>query len=60
LVSAQLAYSLSKRTVVYGQIGHINNDKLSTVSVSSGGSGSSNPAAGGSQNGLSAGIRHFF
>jgi predicted porin len=60
LMSAQLAYSLSKRTVVYGQIGHINNDKLSTVSVSSGGSGSSNPAAGGAQNGLSAGIRHFF
>lgn len=60
LMSAQLAYSLSKRTVVYGQIGHINNGKLSTVSVSSGGSGSSNPAAGGAQNGLSAGIRHFF
>ncbi len=61
LLSAQLVYNLSKRTAVYTQVGYIRNDKLQNFSVSGGGaSGSSNPAAGGSQNGLSAGIRHFF
>ena len=59
LLAARLVYSLSKRTAVYTQIGHIRNDRLSAVSVSGGAAGS-NPAAGASQNGLNVGIRHAF
>jgi len=59
LLAARLVYSLSKRTAVYTQIGHIRNDRLSAVSVSGGAAGS-NPAAGGSQNGVNVGIRHAF
>ncbi len=59
LLSARLVYALSKRTAVYTQVGHISNDSLAAVSVSGGATGS-NPAAGGSQNGLSVGLRHSF
>lgn len=59
LLAARLVYSLSKRTAVYTQVGHIRNDRLSAVSVSGGAAGS-NPAAGGSQNGVNVGIRHAF
>jgi predicted porin len=59
LLSARLVYALSKRTAVYTQVGHISNDKLAAVSVSGGATGSA-PAAGGSQNGVSFGIRHAF
>lgn len=59
LLAARLVYSLSKRTAVYGQVGHIRNDRLSAVSVSGGAAGS-NPAAGASQNGVNVGIRHAF
>lgn len=59
LLSARLVYALSKRTAVYTQVGHISNDKLAAVSVSGGAAGS-NPAAGGSQNGIGVGIRHAF
>ena len=59
LLAARLVYALSKRTAVYGQVGHISNDKLAAVSVSGGAAGS-NPVAGGSQNGISFGIRHAF
>jgi predicted porin len=59
LLSARLVYALSKRTAVYTQVGHISNDALAAVSVSGGATGS-NPAAGGSQNGIGFGIRHAF
>ena len=59
MLAARLVYSLSKRTAVYTQIGHIRNDRLSAVSVSGGAAGS-NPAAGASQNGMNVGIRHSF
>jgi len=59
LLAARLAYSLSKRTALYAQVGHIRNDRLSAVSVSGGAAGS-NPAAGGSQSGVNLGIRHSF
>ncbi|APW37779.1 hypothetical protein RD110_11710 [Rhodoferax koreense] len=56
---ARVVYSLSKRTTVYSQVGHIRNDRLSAVSVSGGAAGS-NPAAGSSQSGVNFGIRHTF
>lgn len=59
LVALRLVYSLSKRTAVYAQAGHIRNDRLSAVSVS-GGQANGNPAAGRSQNGLAFGLRHTF
>ena len=59
LVTARLVYSFSKRTAVYGQIGHISNDRRAAVSVSGGATGS-NPAAGSSQDGLMVGMRHSF
>ena len=59
LLSARLVYSFSRRTAVYGQIGHIRNDSRAAVSVSGGATGS-NPAAGGSQNAVIVGMRHAF
>ena len=59
LLAARLVYSLSKRTAVYGQVGHISNDRLVNVSVSGGAAGS-NPALGSSQNGINFGVRHAF
>lgn len=59
LLSARLAYSFSKRTTAYAQIGHIRNERRAAVSVSGGAAGSA-PAAGGSQNGVIVGLRHAF
>jgi len=59
LLAARLLYSLSKRTAVYAQVGHIRNERLAAVSVSGGAAGS-NPAAGASQNGVNLGVRHAF
>ncbi|MDB5850094.1 MAG: hypothetical protein JWP29_3846 [Rhodoferax sp.] len=59
MLVARVVYSLSKRTAVYGQVGHIRNDRLAAVSVSGGAAGS-NPAAGASQSGVNLGIRHTF
>ena len=59
LLSARLVYSFSRRTAVYGQIGHIRNDSRAAVSVSGGATGS-NPAAGASQNAVIVGMRHAF
>ena len=59
MLVARVVYALSKRTAVYGQVGHIKNDRLAAVSVSGGAAGS-NPAAGSSQNGINLGIRHAF
>ena len=52
-------YHLSKRTAVYATAGHIANDGSSALSVSNAGSGT-NPVAGGSQTGVSFGMRHAF
>jgi predicted porin len=57
--AARLTYALSKRTAVYGQIGHISNGVLSSVAVS-GGSPGSNPAVGASQTGINVGLRTTF
>ncbi|XAH25217.1 porin [Xylophilus sp. GW821-FHT01B05] len=59
LIAARLLYSLSKRTAIYAQYGHIRNQRLAAVSVSGGAAGS-NPAAGASQNGVNLGVRHAF
>jgi predicted porin len=57
--SVRLTYGLSKRTAVYGQVGHISNGSLSNVALS-GGSPGSTPAAGASQTGINVGIRTSF
>ncbi|MEO6852897.1 MAG: porin [Rhodoferax sp.] len=59
LVAVRALYKLSKRTTVYGQLGHISNQSLAAVSVSGGAAGS-NPLAGGSQTGTMFGINHAF
>ncbi|MDO8251938.1 MAG: porin, partial [Rhodoferax sp.] len=59
LLAVRSLYRLSKRTTVYAQIGTINNDSLSNVSVSGGAPGS-NPALGGSQTGTMVGMNHAF
>ena len=52
-------YSLSKRTALYATAGQIENDGTLALSVSNAATGS-NPAAGRSQTGLGAGVRHSF
>jgi predicted porin len=59
LIGFRATYSLSKRTAVYATAGHIANDGALALSVSSGQPGS-NPAVGGSQSALAAGVRHSF
>ncbi|BDT66509.1 outer membrane porin protein 32 [Comamonadaceae bacterium OS-1] len=59
LVAVRALYKLSKRTTVYGQLGHISNQSAVAVSVSGGAAGS-NPLAGGSQTGTMFGINHAF
>jgi predicted porin len=59
LVAMRALYKLSKRTTVYGQLGHISNQSAVAVSVSGGATGS-NPLAGGSQTGTMFGINHSF
>ncbi len=59
LVALRATYSLSRRTAVYTQVGHIANDARSAVSVS-GGAGGSNPAPGVGQSGVNVGVRHVF
>lgn len=59
LVAVRALYKLSKRTTVYGQLGHISNQSAVAVSVSGGAPGS-NPLAGGSQTGTMFGINHSF
>lgn len=56
LVAAKLTYSLSKRTAVYTTAGHISNGGTAAISVSAAGS----VGAGMNQNGVMAGVRHFF
>lgn len=57
--SLRLTYGLSKRSSVFGQIGHINNGSLSSLALS-GGSPGSNPVAGESQTGINIGLRTAF
>ena len=59
LVVLRALYKMSKRTTVYAQMGAIQNDSLSAVSVSGGAPGS-NPALGGSQTGVMFGMNHAF
>lgn len=59
LLAARLTYSLSKRTALHAQVGHIRNDRYSAVSASGGATGG-NPAAGSSQSGIAFGVRHSF
>lgn len=59
LLALRALYSLSKRTTLYAQTGWIRNQSLANVSVSGGAAGS-NPALGGSQNGVMLGINHKF
>lgn len=57
--SVRLTQNLSKRTSVYGQIGHIRNGALSSLALS-GGSPGSRPVAGASQTGINVGMRTAF
>lgn len=59
LLAVRALYKLSKRTTLYTQIGAINNESLSNISVSGGAPGS-NPALGGSQTGTMVGMNHAF
>lgn len=59
LVALRALYSLSRRTTLYAQVGHIRNGASATVSVS-GGQPGSNTAPGGSQTGVAFGLRHTF
>lgn len=59
LATARATYHLSKRTAVYGTVGHINNRNTLALSVSSGQGGSA-PPAGESQTGVTLGLRHAF
>jgi predicted porin len=57
--SLRATHELSKRSAVYGQIGHIKNGASSAVALS-GGSPGSTPAVGSSQAGLNVGVRVSF
>jgi predicted porin len=59
LAAVRATYHLSKRTAVYGTVGHISNGGNLALSVSSGAVGIS-PRPGGSQNGVMVGVRHSF
>ncbi|QDD63762.1 porin [Herbaspirillum seropedicae] len=61
LGALRATYSLSARTALYLTSGFIDNRGQSNLSVSAGGSvGTANPAPGGNQFGMMAGIRHSF
>lgn len=59
LLTARLSYNFSKRTSIYGTVGHVSNDGTLALSVSSGQAGAV-PGPGGSQTGATFGIRHAF
>ena len=59
LGALRLSYLLSKRTMIYGTAGHIDNNGTLALSVSAGAPGS-NPVAGASQSGAMLGVRHSF
>ncbi|MDF3833759.1 porin [Cupriavidus basilensis] len=59
LFAVRGTYTFSKRTMLYGTAGYINNDGQLALSVSGGAPGG-NPPAGGSQFGVMAGVKHIF
>lgn len=59
LLAVRALYAMSKQTTLYAQVGSIQNDSQSNLSVSGGAPGS-NPALGGSQTGLMLGMNHAF
>ena len=59
LLAVRATYSLSRRTALHGQWGHIRHGAASALSVSAGAAGS-NPAAGRAQAALHVGVRHSF
>lgn len=59
LLAVRLNYALSKRTAIYGQVGHIRNKDQAAVALS-GGSPGSNPGLGMSQTGINLGVRTSF
>ena len=59
LYAVRALYAFSKRTSVYGQMGHIKNSAASILSAS-GGQPGSNTAPGMSQTGFMFGVRHAF
>jgi len=60
VLAARTMYNLSKRTALYLTAGHIDNKGNSMVSIDGGNITGSAPLAGGNQNGVMVGIRHFF
>lgn len=56
LAALRLTYSLSKRSAVYGMLGHVKNSGRAAVSVDAGGT----VGIGQSQSGLMTGLRHTF
>jgi predicted porin len=56
MLVARLSYYLSKRTAVYGSVGHMKNSGLSAIALDAGGT----VGVGRSQNGVMAGLRHTF
>jgi predicted porin len=56
LAVVRALYSLSKRTAVYAMVGHIDNNGAAAIALNAGGTA----PAGGSQNGVLAGIKHSF
>ena len=59
LLAVRALYAMSKQTTLYAQMGSIENDSQSNISVSSGAPGS-NPVLGGSQTGVMFGVNHRF
>lgn len=59
LVAARATYALSRRTAAYVTAGGLSNEGSLALSVSAGAAGS-NPKAGASQTGITAGLRHAF
>jgi predicted porin len=59
LLGLRGTYSLSRRSALYATVGQIENEGTSALSVSGGQPGSS-PAPGGSQKGITVGMRHVF
>lgn len=52
----RLTYGLSKRTAVYGSIGHMRNDGMAAIALDAGGT----VGVGQNQSGVSVGVRHAF
>ncbi|MES2183589.1 MAG: porin [Pseudomonadota bacterium] len=60
LLSGRALYALSKRTALYVTVGHIRNKGTLAAGSSGGQPPAGAPGPGGSQTGITTGIRHFF